>query len=497
MREILLRIKRGELQLFNDILNEYLPLVYNSVAKSLSRKEADKITVDIFIDLYKKIQNYHIWNNPDTFIEKNIRRNFSKYNIIICDQVDQTAPPIVLRNILIALSNRTIKKKRIYSLFLVPLTVIVISIFLMLYYEAYSAKVVYPMGTIEKEEELTISAAYRDGGDRIFTWGRNPEGVVSVESIKEDLSLVYAVDRKNEYFYKLYKGANFLKELEIDFKYLYQTYAKNNTLVFKHNNSFYRFNYESELVDSIITNNILNTSDNNRYVLIENKDSENIILDLYEFKEITTTGKSVKKLLDSGKYLTEQDTSQMAELINLDLPNSLYNDFHNNYLVNIDKEGFIKVIRGTEVVLNSKLFYYHYLDEKETSSKLSSIYVEITNDLVLVAIEGEIFSGLEAFDLKTNDIVIHFEDTVSKGEMEFRPVLSNDKNAYLISIQKRDYRDRVRQNIVFNLAKRPITALKIPDSEYLEQAAIGDRQEGGYYVYSINNSGTLLINIIK
>jgi len=142
LREILLRIKRGELQLFNDILNEYLPLVYNSVAKSLSRKEADKITVDIFIDLYKKIQNYHIWNNPDTFIEKNIRRNFSKYNIIICDQVDQTAPPIVLRNILIALSNRTIKKKRIYSLFLVPLTVIVISIFLMLYYEAYSAKVV-------------------------------------------------------------------------------------------------------------------------------------------------------------------------------------------------------------------------------------------------------------------------------------------------------------------------------------------------------------------
>src|SRR5690554_6130639 len=72
MKETLIRIKRGEQQLFLGILENYLSLVYLSARRTLSEDDSVEVTFKIFTSLYKKILKFKFWNNADTFILKNL-----------------------------------------------------------------------------------------------------------------------------------------------------------------------------------------------------------------------------------------------------------------------------------------------------------------------------------------------------------------------------------------------------------------------------------------
>jgi hypothetical protein len=495
MREVLLRIKRGELNLFNDILNFYLDKVYNSILISNSDCNVSKVTKATFINLYKKINKYHFWNNPESFIENNIKKYLKKHNVTYQEKAKKEVPEIILRDILVSLSSLDIKRKKISSLILIPLSVLIISVSFLLYFEAYSEKIYFPKNTIVKDEEYKLSTPVRKE-TRFYNGSRWTNGIVSIDRMKEDLALVKTVNKDNEYLYKIYKGKNVISEFTIDLKYFYQCQGKDDSLIFKSRNTYLRVDYNGNLIEKIDFLEVDETSNNNRFVYGNLSEYGKGVFDLSSFTIVEHIDDNIYKLYDNGEYITKHEADILQQDNNIDNVSCLFNNFINGYLVYVDLDGNVLVVDNDKKIVKKQLQFYSYFSDKKEELSNTKIYVDSYKNILIIAIEGHSQSGLEAIDINTGETIIEIEDTLSKGELGFEPILSDDNGVYVLSIQEWSYRNRQIRNLVLNFAKEPVTALELSDSDFLDIAEITSGKDS-YYIYSLTNQGVFMINSIK
>ncbi|MFP4698617.1 MAG: hypothetical protein ACLFMO_07915 [Eubacteriales bacterium] len=496
MREILLRIKRGELKLFNEILDEYLPSVYGSVIKSDANIDQNELTAEIIMKLYNKINSYHFWKNPDSFIENSLIKIFKSYNINYNNSNnEEEVPEGVLRSIFIKLSSLNNRKKKLSVMVTVPLIVLILSISLMFYHQVYSEKLSFPQGTLVSD---TSQKLYRlsSSEERIYNGFRWIDGVISIEAFQEDLALIKFVNEDSEYFYKIYKGKKQINEFQADVKYFYNNHGIDNTLIFKSNSAFYQFDYEGDIIGVINSKNIIKTSENNRYVYLQDKNDKYQIYDLYNFEMIKEVDDNILKLCNDGSYITQEQLRALKSKYTLDYYNNYYDSYLDEFYVHLDLEGNLIVFKNEEIIFEKRLLYFDFIKDKEIDLNNTMFHIDISDDLILVGVEGDLYCGLEAFDLETGEIVIHLEDTIFEGEMGVKPVMSKDKERYFLSIQRWNYRNRAARNLLFDLSERPVTAVKMSDEEFLRKAVIV-ADNSSCFVYTLSTGGVFNIHELK
>ncbi len=490
MRETLLRIKRGELNLFGNILNDYLPRIYYSVLSSKPSADVNNITVKIVSNLYDKISRYHFFINPNSFIDNSLTKIFKSYKMEYKKDFDEEleVPNEVMRNIFLKLSSTSHKKQKRSIMITVPLVVVVLSLSLVLYHQAFSEKQYFPKGSLVSNQTENINKI-SSTETSFFSGFRRVSGVVSIDSLDKNLTLLKFVDIEGDYSYKIYKGKEIISEFSIDSKLSYIMYGKNNTLIFKSIDQLVMIDFEGNTINTIETNSSMKFSDNYRYVLLQNIEKQQILFDIYNFKVIKEVNTDIAKVFNDGSLMAMKDLDALKEKHSYLNEDSFHSGFNDKYYVYLNTEGLLRVFLDTKIFFETNLEYFNY----EESKQISNIFhFDISNDFIIVAFEGDVFCGVEAYDMKSNEMIIDIEDTISQGEMEFSPKISSDGERYLFSIQKSHYRDRNIRNLLLNLNSKPIKALRLDEDNYLSDAEviIGNNN---YYIYTLTREGTLEI----
>jgi len=266
-------------------------------------------------------------------------------------------------------------------------------------------------------------------------------------------------------------------------------YGKNNTLIFKSIDQLVMIDFEGNTINTIETNSSMKFSDNYRYVLLQNIEKQQILFDIYNFKVIKEVNTDIAKVFNDGSLMAMKDLDALKEKHSYLNEDSFHSGFNDKYYVYLNTEGLLRVFLDTKIFFETNLEYFNY----EESKQISNIFhFDISNDFIIVAFEGDVFCGVEAYDMKSNEMIIDIEDTISQGEMEFSPKISSDGERYLFSIQKSHYRDRNIRNLLLNLNSKPIKALRLDEDNYLSDAEviIGNNN---YYIYTLTREGTLEI----
>jgi hypothetical protein len=257
-----------------------------------------------------------------------------------------------------------------------------------------------------------------------------------------------------------------------------------------------RVDYNGNLIEKIDFLEVDETSNNNCFVYGNLSEYGKVIFDLTSFTIVEYIDDNIYKLYDNGEYITKHEADILQQDNNIDNVSCLFNNFIDGYLVYVDLDGNVLVVDNDKKIVKKQLQFYSYFSDKKEELSNTKIYVDSYKNILIIAIEGHSQSGLEAIDINTGETIIEVEDTLSKGELGFEPILSDDNGVCILSIQEWSYRNRQIRNLVLNFAKEPITALELSDSDFLDIAEIASGKDS-YYIYSLTNQGVFMINSIK
>jgi hypothetical protein len=498
MKETLIRIKRGEQQLFLGILESYLSLVYLSARRTLSENDSIEVTFKIFTNLYKKIQKFKFWNNADTFILKNLDYFASKNGFTLYQDYlgkNEDVPQVIMRKILIHLSAKETSKKRKSIIIAVPTFIAIAAFAITFVINVSSNENFYPVGTITKASTSPTSLFSKSYV--AYNGTQNVIQFVNMDVIDDEHLIIEALDDNADKYFEIYSHNEKISEIMLNLGARFLTAGANNSLVFYDHDDLYLYDFNGNNVKILRLNENPIFSDN--YYFVANK--ENDIYKLYRLADFSLIDECMDEVLfvsDTGRTITVD----MLESYGYDfyLNNDSYRvaQFIENDFITIDESGILTIYSYGEKHISSQLQYFSYMKEMDLYNGYisHSFSINYNDNYIIIAIEGDEYSGFEIINRENGKPVADIRDTILYGKHNPPPQLSADGNILLVANQIWNNRKQYRYNAAYDLTKLPIEAIPLDRSKHIRQMQINGH-DNTYYVYTINTQGILRIHQIK
>ncbi len=502
MKEILLRVKRGQSQYYIEIVKQYKDIVYQSALINNSAEKAEYITVSVFLKLYDKIKNYFSIFNAEKHINKNIEKLAKKYDVEIVDTAsEEQAPDIVLRKVLIELSTkRKSRRKRTFAI-AIPVLTIVIAIAVTYVVQVSSTVISYEYESIQAASSEINLVYQRDTRMPVnlpgFPHSRDVETILDIQSIRNNIVLVKFINDygsehlldKPKLIYEVFDGRNMLFRFFSDKNFYVVTANDNNTFIALSGNGLYMLDFEGEIVDFLNLGSFRIFSPDKNY-LVTIKDNNYIIINLEEFMIVEETESEIYCINNYGEYLLK------AEIISKWLIDEIFDrDRMISYSI-YDNELFIIYDDGSLISLDkngdTKEYSLSYINQHFEKLDASNVYKHVTQNHIIVAFEFEEMSGFELLCRKTGDSLVDPRDTLATGLLDPKPTLSTCKDFYIFSSQITQFRLSRRHNVVYDLRASPIKSYVLPNTYHIDEIVSGHEEEI-MHIYTRSRFGQFII----
>jgi len=496
MREILNRIKRGELQLFLNLVNAYLSQVYFSARDNYTEEEAIIHAKDIFLKLYDKVLNYIFIFDAQNYIDNNLEKIASKKGISLKGKYlddDREVPEQVLRQILLEISAKSKTKKKRSILITVPIITIIFLIGITFMSQVSSSNDTHPKGTIKRIENQV---------DKIFEYkyDYSEEKITSFFRL-DDYNVLIEELRNNIYSYEIHNIEDgTVLEVEKDKKLQFIKYTNNKELVFKNKNILEKYNSDFELIDKLeLETNINIYSENNNFALLKAADKFKMIdLNTFEIKlaEINIDDK-IMHFNKNGEVKTRAQlyAEGYEEILDRDY---YITDYVNDKLITITDEGVLKVYENGNLLFSTKLAHYQDLEFKQTHDYIPHMRTMLYNneDYLIIPIRSRSNANFEIYDLESGELITALADTLRSGDHNPMPVISSDGKAFLLATQYKTRRQALRFNAVYDLSTIPIKEYHLTSIGHIEVMEIIGSNDL-YYVYTFDDDGYFRVYKVK
>ncbi len=495
MREILNRIKRGELQLYLTLVEAYLKQVYFSVKDDFTDEEAVSITKDIFVKLYDKVLSYIFIFNAQNYVDNNLEKIALKKGVILKKKYlkdTREVPEKVLRHILLGISAKTNTKKRRSLLIAVPIVSLIFLIGITFMAQVSSSNDTHPKGTIrriENQVEVVYKQKLNYESEKITNIYKLDNQRVVLEKVN-DTKYYYSIHNINEGM----KGT-----IQRDKKIHFIKFA-NNKLIFKADNKLEMYNIDFELINSLVVNEeIILYSEENNFALYKGTDNYLMInLETFEVEKLDLdVSEKIIKIRNDGSFVTRSELYNQGykEILNKDL---YLEKLIDGKLVAISEEGILEVYDEGEVLFSKQLAHYQDLEQKQTHDYGPYMRTKLYNnkDYLIIPIRSRSNANFEIYDIETGKLITALADTLRSGDHDPNPVISDDGKAFLLATQYKTRREALRFNAVYDLSTIPIKEYHLKPVGHIEvMEIIGE--DDFYYVYSFDDTGYFKIFRVK
>ncbi len=495
MKETLRRIKLGQIQLFVNILDEYLSMIYLSALESVTSDEtASRITIDIFTKLFGRIQNYKFWQDAEDFLTSSFEKLAKEYKISL-NKVhfgkNNEVPSYVMRKVLMNLSAKQKSKKKRTIAIAVPAFLLMVAFTVTFILNVSSSVDFYPIGTIieaTNQPNLVYSKSYRS-----INKGHEFISFQNMIAVDDKHLLVKAFDTENDVYYEIYKHEKLVNTFRLEDNLIFLTAGNDKSLKFYDKEYVYSYDFEGRLIDRLLLTNNHIFSANKKYVAVE-KNGYYIIYDLKDFSIIEETSSEISILSNIGAIISKDDLVKYGydQYIN----NYDYNvaTFIENEFLTIDNEGTLTIYHYGEAHLTTPLQYFTYMQDMDLYNDYTnhSFQINYNDSFIIIAIEGEEYSGFELICRKTGTGAIDIRDTLLLSRQRPGASISNDRSMFLLPTQTFIWNRLFRYNVVYDLTKTPLEAHVLDRGFTMRELAITGSNDI-YYVYTIDNGGVFKI----
>ncbi len=503
MKEVLNRIKRGELQLYITILDKYLGVVYNSALMDFDEEESIEITKDVFLKLYSKITNYVSFFDANTYLLKNIKRIAKKKGISLNEKYIESneVPQQLLRGILIKVSQVNRKNRRKSFMLLVPLTVIVVAISITFVSRVSSSNNTHPKGTIIGIND-NVNLIYEEKFDT------TEYSLSSIDVIGNNHVLLRFLSGDGSSKNEVYAGSEVVSSFNLveDQKFLYGN--SNNELIFYKQGSLKKYSYSGEILErEDIAASFKQTTDNKAYGIIKSEVNYSLFC-LEDFLIVNSYDEPVFDVSNDETTILEShlNSHNYLNIINNRDDIMDYIVDGDNLLI-INDMGYYEKYESGELVVERKLQHYNNLDQNFENEYYDGMTVRLleTDEYFIVSIQSEVASTFYATNVSSNFEMIEKDNTTSKidlldsirqGKHEPAPILSEDSNALVIATQFKTARNVSRFNAVYNISVFPIQEYHLIGTGHLVLMEIAGNN-GDYLVYTYDDTNNFRIYQVK
>ncbi len=494
MREILNRIKRGELQLYLSLVQTYLAEVYFSARDSHDEEEAIRLTRNIFTKLYDKVLSYIFIFDAKSYIENNLEKISSKQGVPLRKKYfndSREVPEIVLRKILMEISAKSKSKKRRLVLVAVPIMALIFIVGITLISQVSSSNDTHPKGTIigiedhveeVYVEKFNISA---NNEDEIYK-------ILNFYKLDNERVLIEKIEGKS-YLYEIYEKEQLLDtHLSTQNRMQFLTLTNDGQFIFKSDSELVKYNAQLELTGKHeLLSNLYKHSDNKRYALYKTEKTV-VKIDLYNFSEeeiVSVKEDRIIKLKNDGTFITEQELLEQGYQDIIDANNLTYKII-DDQVVALSELGVLKLFEEGEPISARKLAHYEDLELTQTHDYKPHMRTTLNynEEYLIVAIRSRSNSNFEVYDRKSGELVIALADTLRSGDHVPSPVLSDDGKAFLLATQYKTRRQAIRFNAVYDLSTKPIHEHQLTGVGHIEFMEILGSDDN-YYVYTFDDNG--------
>ncbi len=496
MKEILTRIKRGEIQLFVNLLEKYLSMVYLSARKNMNEEDASRATINIFSKLFKKIQKYRFWQNAEIFVTNNLIKLADEYKIDLDDnylEQNDKVPSLVMRKVLMNLSAKEKFKKRRTFILAVPAFLIMIAFAVTYILNVSSNENFYPIGTIVDANNKPSIVYEKNYMEYANTGTQTFNRYQSMDIIDEKHFIIKALDHDNNSYYQIFKFNEPISTFSIDDTKSFLIKGSKESLIFHDRAKLYRYSFNGYLEEEIELSNIRKFSDDYQYFAIQNNGYYKIY-STKDFSLIQKTSQEIFMLLDNGDFITETDLQTLgySEYLNHD-DYSIASFIENDFLT-IDLEGNLVIYKFGEPYLQTKLQYFSYMKEMDLANNYAQhrFQIEHNDNFIIIAIEGDEYSGFEIICRDEGIGVVDIRDTIFHSLQRPSASISKDGKMFLLPTQTFTQGKVFRYNVVYDMTKTPIEAYVLDRSYHMADLAITGFDDT-YYVYSVTNRGFFAI----
>ena len=493
MKEVLNRIKRGELQLYITVIENFLGYVYNSALENNNEETAMKLTRELFLKLYDKVMRYVPVFNAEEYISKNIEALAIKKGIGLNETYlnETNYPQQLLRTILIALSHKTTSKRRKSFFVLIPITVFIFAIVIAFVSQVSSSNKTHPGGTIFGIED-SVELVYEEDFSKVVDYN-----VTSVLALNNGalLRMINSSGDSTNYIYEEDVLIHVF-ELEGRKKFLYET--DNSDLVFFDENILFRYSREGNLLDSIELEDRFSQTSSKKFIVIKGNEYEEIF-DLITFNKVDNYKRPIYDITIEGDIVFLEEIEELGYLDLIDEQSDIMvSRIINSNLVIVRDSGIIEVYHNGELEHSSKLEHYEDLDLNFDDAYYDGMTVNFieSNNHYILSIQSEaastyystnVSSNFEIISKENFTSLVRLEDSLRQGRHQPLPRLTANNKAILVATQYKSGRQVSRFNAVYNLETNPIQEYHLVGTGHLILMDITG-QDGLYYVYTYDDT---------
>ncbi|MFP4457707.1 MAG: hypothetical protein ACLFPS_08615 [Clostridia bacterium] len=493
MREIINRIKRGELQLYLSLVETYVSLVYFSARDTYTEDEAINLTKEIFTQLYDKVLNYIFIYDAQNYIDNNLEKISSKKDVSLKRKYFDDArdvPEILIRKILVEISAKSNSKKRRSILIAAPIMALIFIVGITFISQVSSSNDTHPKGTIRGVEDQ-VEKVYEERYNISYNSNDKMIKIINFSRLDNERILVEKIHDKS-YIYEIYKEDELIDSfLSAEDKMQFLTLTNEGHFIFKVNEELVKYNENFEEIEKFkLPSSLYKYSENNRFALYRLND-EIVLMDLFNFNEkiISLEEDKVIKVNNDGTLVTEKDLVEKGYQKVID-DNSLRYEIIDNQIITLSELGILKVMEDGSRVFAKKLAHYEDLELTQTYDHKPHMRTTLNynEDSIIVSIRSRSNSNFEIYDRKSGDLITALADTLRSGDQVPKPMLSSNGDAFLLATQYKTRRQAIRFNAVYDLSTQPIHEHQLPGVGHIEVMDIIGSDDI-YYVYTFDDNG--------
>ena len=491
MREQLLRIKRGELQLFLPLIESSIGHVYAAAKRDLNEDKVDEAVQDVFVRLYNDIIKRYRWQNAERFLQKSLIRACSKKRIdfSVNGTIVPNVPASITRGILLSLSK---SKKRKGKMGVVITAVVVLLSVFFLSQQMDSFVEEHASGTLYTASSgASVIKSQSMGG----SFNVLPKSLINIYPlVDEGVALVFT--QIDKYVCEIWIGGSkyYSIDLPIGSNFVGGS-SEEGIIIFTDGQKFYTYDVNGKEV-SVVNNPgyIINLSPNRRYVALTNDADQSLVYDILSEQTILQTDGEVLDIADNGKilFVDRENGNISPEFIEqTDLLD-----------ISINKEGFIVAVDTNSVAYcfsDNKLLWQQRLplfEDKADYASVSRAVILLGPDIASFVVVSERGIIIQACSISDGTVLLDPEETDHTGYMAPHPLLSADGEYLIVASQISEYRYSVRYLGAINLTRSPMRQVRIPSSNQITLWAI-ETSEKGYYIYSYDSRRYLQVVFIS
>ncbi len=479
MKDILRRIRRGEVQLFIPIAQQHIDIVFTLVREKYPEEQAITVSKKILSRLYEDIVNKYRWQDPERFVSRSLTRSCQAHKIEWhhSQTGNMKAPPQVERMLFASLS-RNLKRKsnrNLAAASVIGICIIVTVCMVLIMFSGNKAgpeegETLYQAFTkpsLIYEEDIAVRYAMKVGYHKI-------ENISQLG--REGMGISY-ISPDDEYFIRIFKQGKLIDTINI---------SKGFRLICGDLDQEYLITASDTRIEKIdlqggmlaerdVDNHFICFSANMQYGLTKNNGSYQII----DFSTLETKGNYTDDIIGVSN-------SGEAVFINYDLYRQIKKDYKiaqttllaDDTIITVFNDGLV-LRHDTEKVIWKRQIDLGGVSNGDMARRIIMAGVMQNDDKITVVFENGVVTAFQSFELNQGDKLLDLDDTQVLGSPQgCQPQVIGEGNAFVLYTSSVETGDVIR---MIETSSVPMKEVFVSD-----QSADKINIEGkasSYYVY--------------